>query len=291
MRKILLLIPLLMPLAGCATVGGHLAKLLHIERPAPLEVRPVLAKASEVAAPSPVDRLYRQARLKVEQRAYADALDLLQLARAKAPDDVRVLNAMGVVYDKIGRLDLSTRYYQMALASDPGSRVVLANMRYSTALSEQLAVVRTGRILPVAPQAAAPAALAAAPPPLQAPARNTSGAIVLAAAAPVRLEAMHAGRPLQIVDATGGGASQTSVRTYLASAGWSLASGTPVAGVQTPTEIRYPQEHRALAEALARTLPFKVVMADCAARCSGLELVLGKDAPQRLTPYSKEHVS
>lgn len=287
MRKFLLLIPLLLPLAGCASVGGHLAKLFHIERPAPLEVRPVQAKAPEVAAPSPVDRLYRQARLKVEQRAYADALDLLQLARAKAPNDVRVLNAMGVVYDKIGRLDLSTRYYELALANAPGSGVVLANMRYSTSLSEQLAVVRTGRILPVAPQEAAPAALAMTP----APARNTSGAVILASAAPVRLAAMHSGRPVQIVDATGGGGGQKSLRTYLTSAGWSLASGAPAAGVQTPTVIRYPQEHRALAEALARTLPFKVVMADCAARCAGLELVLGKDAPQRMGSFSKEHGS
>lgn len=287
MRKFLLLIPLLLPLAGCASVGGHLAKLFHIERPAPLEVRPVQAKAPEVAAPSPVDRLYRQARLKVEQRAYADALDLLQLARAKAPNDVRVLNAMGVVYDKIGRLDLSTRYYELALANDPGSGVVLANMRYSTSLSEQLAVVRTGRILPVAPQEAAPAALAMIP----APARNTSGAVILASAAPVRLDAIRTGRPVQIVDATGGGGGQKSLRTYLTSAGWSLASGAPAAGVQTPTVIRYPQEHRALAEALARTLPFKVVMADCAARCAGLELVLGKDAPQRMGSFSKEHGS
>lgn len=290
MRKLFLLIPLLLPLGGCASVGGHLAKLFHIERPAPLEVRPALAKLPPVDTPAPGDRLYRQARTRIEQRDYAGALDLLQLARAQAPQDARILNAMGVVYDKIGRLDLSTRYYELALANDPGSTVVLANMRYSTRIGEQLAAVRAGPpVAPPAPAAETPSTTLAAATELR---RNEAGAIVLQAAAPVQLASLHAGRPLTIVDATGGGQGQASVRTYLASAGWSLApAAAPVAQAQAPSTIRYPQEHRALAEALARTLPFKVSLADCAARCIGLELVLGKDTPQRLTPYSKEHVS
>lgn len=289
MRNLLLLIPLLAPLGGCASVGGHLAKLLHLERPAQLEVRPALAKLPAVETPAPSDRLYRQARTRIEQRDYAGALDLLQLARSQAPQDARILNAMGVVYDKIGRLDLSARYYEQALASDPGSSVVLANMSYSTRITQQLAVVRAGATLPAEPApAAAPVQVAAAAGGLQ---RNAAGALVLQASAPVQVASLQVGRPVMLVDASGGGERQASVRAYLASAGWSVAPGAAPAGPQAPSTIRYPQQHRALAEALARTLPFKVALTDCAAGCAGLELVIGKDAPQRLAPYSKEHVS
>lgn len=297
MRKLLLVLPLLLPLAGCATVGGHLARLFHFERAPALDVHPALAKLPPVETPAPGDRLYRQARTLIEQRDYAGALDLLQLARGQAPQDARILNAMGVVYDKIGRLDLSERYYELALTNDPGSPVVLANMRYSTEIGRQLAVVRTGATIPLA--AAAPAPQAARPPAAPAsvlaaaagPQRNAAGALVLQAAAPVQLAALHAGKPLTIIDATGGGQGEASVRAYLASAGWSLAPAAVNSGARSPSSVRYPQEHRALAEALARTLPFRVALTDCAGRCTGLELVLGRDAPQRLSPYSKEHVS
>lgn len=123
---------LLIPLSGCATLT-RLAALVAPHREAPLEIRALAA----LPAPDPaaaVDRLYGRAAQAIEARDYGLAVELLQLAAERAPSDVRVLNAQGVVYDKLGRFDLSARYYARALAADPGSRTVLANMAYSARL-------------------------------------------------------------------------------------------------------------------------------------------------------------
>lgn len=294
MRARLLLVPLLLPLAGCSTLGGHLARLFHVEHPAKLEVRAVAAnaQAQETARPpSLIDRLYSQARFKIELRDYADALDLLQLARDGAPDDARVLNAMGVIYDKIGRLDLSKRYYEMALAQEPGSPVVLANMRYSGQLGARFAAIEAARAAPpdaMPAQAPPPVTLAAAAPAQREPVRTAEGAIVLAAAPP-DVAVMRLGSPVMLVDASGRENGPEPVRAYLASAGWSVADGAGRAAAPGPSEIRFPSEHRALAQALARTLPFKVALSDCGARCAGLELVVGQNAPSRLKTFAKEH--
>jgi len=83
---------------------------------------------------SPESVLYEQAVTAIDQRDYATALDDLQQAREKNPNSARVFNAFGVVYDKLGRFDLSTRYYAQAMALDPGSRTVAQNMAYSKVL-------------------------------------------------------------------------------------------------------------------------------------------------------------
>ena len=44
-----------------------------------------------------------------DQGNYGRALEYLQAAKAKDPRNVRALNALGVVYDKLGRFDLSAR--------------------------------------------------------------------------------------------------------------------------------------------------------------------------------------
>lgn len=80
---------------------------------------------------------YADAIAALNVRDYARALDLLQMARAKKPDDVRVFNAFGVVYDKLGRFDLSARYYAQAKALDPGSVIVARNLAYSARLQQQ----------------------------------------------------------------------------------------------------------------------------------------------------------
>src|SRR3954463_1808710 len=54
---------------------------------------------------------YSNAVTAIDARHYAVALEYLQAARAQKPADVRVLTAFGVVYDKLGRFDLSARYY------------------------------------------------------------------------------------------------------------------------------------------------------------------------------------
>ncbi|MBI1684327.1 tetratricopeptide repeat protein [Caulobacter hibisci] len=135
MRKsltaVLMLVPLSGALGGCATLTRLAALVDH--RPGPVEIRALPAPA----APDPAaatDRLYDRAAQAIKARNYALALELLQLAAQRAPGDARVLNAQGVVYDKLGRFDLSARYYDRALKADPGSRIVLGNMAYSARL-------------------------------------------------------------------------------------------------------------------------------------------------------------
>jgi len=77
---------------------------------------------------------YKVAVTAIMRSDYATALDYLQAARAEDPQDVRVLNAFGVIYDKLGRFDLSRRYYAQAVARDPKSNLVAANMAYSRLL-------------------------------------------------------------------------------------------------------------------------------------------------------------
>jgi Flp pilus assembly protein TadD len=83
-----------------------------------------------------VDRLYAQAVRAIDRREYDTALDILQLANGSRNEDARVLNALGVIYDKLGRFDLSTRYYDLAEKADPGSKVVAINRRYSLVLQQ-----------------------------------------------------------------------------------------------------------------------------------------------------------
>ena len=113
---------------ACANFGHH----AHWAK-----VTPVLPVASATAAPD--DGAYAAAATAIERRDYAEALDQLQAARERKPDDVRVLNAFGVVYDKLGRFDLSARYYGQAKALDPSSAIVEHNLAYSSELQGRLA--------------------------------------------------------------------------------------------------------------------------------------------------------
>jgi tetratricopeptide (TPR) repeat protein len=107
--------------AGCLAVpGARPVKLTAVHTPS--------------APTSKIDLYYAGAVRAIETRDYAQALDYLQTARDIAPDDVRVVNAFGVVYDKLGRFDLSRRYYAQAKALDPTSKVVDNNLAYSERL-------------------------------------------------------------------------------------------------------------------------------------------------------------
>ena len=103
-------------------------------------------QTSEVQRFSRQDGYYNSAVAAIERRDYAAALDLLQAARATKPDDVRVLNAFAVVYDKLGRFDLSARYYEQAQRLDPASPVLARNIAYSATLQTRAAGSVTVRL-------------------------------------------------------------------------------------------------------------------------------------------------
>ncbi|HEY7901185.1 MAG TPA: hypothetical protein VIC25_08370 [Caulobacteraceae bacterium] len=122
LRNLLIASVLVTGLAGC----NHLPKFAKLLRP-----HAVPADLGPADTRTPEDRLYADAVRAIDKRNYGEAIGLLQVARQARSDDVRVLTAMGVVYDKLGRFDLSDRYYGLADKADPGSRIVALDRRYS----------------------------------------------------------------------------------------------------------------------------------------------------------------
>lgn len=267
-------------LASCAAVPKAFSRLIgHGAHQAKLEVRPAKLQSNDRAAvETPQERLYRHATDAIRRRDYAGALELLQLAKANTPTDVRVLNALGVVYDKLGRFDLSRRYYDLALAAQPNSPVVLANLRYSLQLFAYTSELRDGSLTARAPTATAPLQNAERG---AAPSRSPADA-----APPFRVARAGDGASLSlssrggvsVVNASGAPGMQMSAKTYLASAGWTVTPQLVVRPAQLKTYILFPEAKRPVAEALARTLPFAVALSSCAGACDQLELVLGADA-------------
>src|SRR5579859_3360577 len=121
-------------LSACALLPKERPSWLAFLPHAPPRVS-VRAVPAALSPALPADEgLYRDAASAIRQRDYATALDLLEAARDRDPRDPRVLNAFGVVYDKLGRFDLSTEYYAEAEKLDPGSPILANNRNYSLLL-------------------------------------------------------------------------------------------------------------------------------------------------------------
>lgn len=110
-------------LVGCASLSGDGS-----------EKQVMLSAHAVETALHPSMGYYENAVDAIYAQRYALALEYLQAARALKPDDVRVLTAFGVVYDKMGRFDLSARYYAQAAALDPQSTIVAHDVEYSRTL-------------------------------------------------------------------------------------------------------------------------------------------------------------
>ena len=131
-------------LGGCSSMPKYFAWLGFGPDKPEVEVQAVNT-SSQTAAVDPTDRLYRSAVVAIEDRDYGLALERLQQARERAPQDVRVLNALAVTYDKLGRFDLSARFYAEASAVAPDSPVLTANLAYSHLMQRQYEEMRTFR--------------------------------------------------------------------------------------------------------------------------------------------------
>jgi len=145
-------VALISGLGGCM----HLPQLANLfrARPAPADLGPANgAYAAE-------DRLYADAVRAIDKRNYGEAIGLLQVAREARSDDPRVLTAMGVVYDKLGRFD---RYYDQAEKADPGSRIVALDRRYSMALRNAGKAEQSGAVALAQAASAAPSPVANTP--------------------------------------------------------------------------------------------------------------------------------
>lgn len=288
---------------GCASAPSF------FHRPHFVKIRPITPPPTAEPREAARSAYYQSAVRAIDMRDYALALDMLQAARAEKPNDVAVLNAFGVVYDKLGRFDLSTRYYTQAAALDPNSPIVRQNLAYSarlqgkwvpdaanTALASassspaQAPVAAPVVSAPIQQAQAKPAApvllgapLAAAPRPAITIASAPAPSVVITTAPN---GALLTGRALAIIDASGGPGGE-SVRQQLASRGWTAPkSAMQVARVEARTRIVYPHGGQAVAEALARTLPFPAELAACDNRCTGISLIVGQDAGERMRSRS-----
>ena len=245
------------------------ALLPHHRRPSALQVRPLPAPAALPNARAD-DGLYASAANAIGQRSYAVALDLLQDARDRSPGDVRVLNALGVVYDKLGRFDISARYYSQAQAIDPGSAVIRQNLAYSAMLQSASHGEAPARLAIVTPQfsPSAGATLATIGP-------NTVR--IAAASSPSQPSALT-GHPLALTDATGRKGVADPVRMQLVRLGWTAPAAALSPGkTQAFSQIVYAPTAKTAADALARTLRTKLRMDVCSDGCQGVRLVLGAD--------------
>jgi hypothetical protein len=298
-------------IAAAALVGPGCTSIFH--RPHFAHVRPFNTPFASQPREAARSAYYQSAVRAIDRRDYALALDLLQAARAQSPNDPAVINAFGVVYDKLGRFDLSARYYTQAAALDPNSPIVQQNLAYSARLqgrwTAQGAATALASADPVAaallsdggpttaPAAAAPTPVLLGGPPAppkpaiavaQAPAPVKPTITIASAPAPTVVLAVAAngailtGRSLQIIDASGAEGGAEGVRQQLASRGWSAPkSAVSIAQAESRTRIVFPQGGLAIAQALARTLPFPVEVAACDNKCTSLSLIVGQDAPQR----------
>jgi hypothetical protein len=162
-------------------------------------------------------------------------------------------------------------------AADPVGAALLADARptpVALPVAAQTPVLLGGPPKPAIVVAAAPApvrptiTIASAPAPT----------VVLTTAAN---GALLTGSSLRIIDASGAEGGAEGVRQQLASRGWSAPkSSVSIAQAETRTRIVFPQGGMAIAQALARTLPFPVELAACTDKCTSLSLIVGQDAAQ-----------
>ncbi|HEX5379998.1 MAG TPA: LytR C-terminal domain-containing protein [Phenylobacterium sp.] len=262
----------LMVSAACVLGLGGCAGLPHFSHW--VSIRQVKPPAERMMARE--DGYYAGAKNAITRRDYARALELLQAARNAKPDDARILNAFGVVYDKLGRFDLSARYYAQAEVLDPTSPVLANNVTYSHTMQARAALPAPVLALapaPVfaleAPQVPKADLLAAAPP-----------VVRLGFAAPPAVLAFGmAGRPLDIADASGRAGGAEPVRQELIRLGWSVPRRQALTGPrEARSSITYPTRSLVLARALARTLDPGVQLVDCGETCTGIRLTIGADA-------------
>lgn len=272
----------------------------------PLDVRAIQSPAGPVLAPD--DALYQAAVRAIVTRNYGLALDYLQAARQKQRTDVRVLNAFGVVYDKLGRFDLSARYYAEAKKLDPASAIVTSNLAYSARLqgntelplagSEAVATLptlprMTGALAPGSVSIGQPANPAVPLPPTEplvaipgasAPEEPlTSGSpepaeLARPVGAVLSGKPLLTGAPLMIVNASGLPGASEPVRQHLVSKGWTAPRSAMSDGASQPdTTIRFAASNAVVASGLARTLSFPSRLLRCEGQCRGLRLTLGRD--------------
>ncbi len=263
---------------GCSLLPGM---------PSAPEIKPVAPPASALSLLSD-EGVYQDAVRDITNRDYARALDYLQVARSRSPKDVRVFNALGVVYDKLGRFDLSARYYAEAKALSPDSRIVENNIAYSARLQRGMNLTTPLPSVAVAEaKTPTPAPVSAQDKPhdtnaVSSPALVSQIAAEQPATDPVPASA-RAWSGVAIVDGTQGVVAARRVRRTLVRRGWAVWKANAKAlSPQAFTTVQYAPSSMYAAKSLVHTLTFPVQLKVCNDNCRGVVLVLGADALNRM---------
>jgi hypothetical protein len=250
---------------ACLVLAIGLSGCFLMPKPAHHWAKVTAVPLDKSAVPTPLareDEMYSHAVQAIEQRDYGLALDILAMAREVRPDDPLVLSALGVVYDKLGRFDLSGRYYDLAEKADPGSKVVAIDRRYSEFLQQAMRSERPVQSVVIA----------------QGPAVSRQADVIMLPAAPQMAQAGLLGGPVRVRNATGRSDGISRLEARLTSKGWTLAPSPGVEmGVLATTKVEYPPSASKVAAGLARTLEFPVRLESCAT-CSQVVLLVGVNA-------------
>ncbi|MPY75145.1 MAG: tetratricopeptide repeat protein [Alphaproteobacteria bacterium] len=83
------------------------------------------------------EREFNQGKENLASGYFGLALQHFKSALGKNPQSIRVMNALAVTYDRLGRHDLAELYYDHALAIEPGSSTTLNNVGYSMLTRER----------------------------------------------------------------------------------------------------------------------------------------------------------
>ncbi len=273
--------PLLLTAAAVIGLGGcQYLSFLHprarlkpaVSNTQPQDIRPTGPDAL-------IDRLYADAVTALKQRDYATALDALQLARARRPADPRVLTAMGVIYDKLGRFDLSARYYDEAEAADPGSKVVAIDRAYSERL--QRAGAEESDAAPMVTQVVTEQHVTALDRVVAVNRADQDKADQALRLPSVTLIAEVNAAGIEVLDATGEAGGANALRSRLVQAGWTIRHTGPTPVASPVSRVVYPAAFERVARALARTLPFRATLQTCDS-CNRLRVVVGRGARERM---------
>lgn len=256
---------------------------------------------------------YTEAKKQLEAGHPALALEGFRQALRSNGSTTDALNGLAVAYDQLGRFDLSRRFYELALATDPTNEKVLHNIAVSLQMSgadqQQQAVVESvpasapespevhaERVSPgeiVVPlEAPKPVALAQmnAPSgeqvakinvePYAEAARVVPGEIMVPLEAPkpaALAQASAKSERLLVLNAVGRRGQAGRMRQYLAGVGWVDARvGNARIKLQRSVVV-YPRGSRAAAERLAASLPFAPRMVQ-GQRVTRIVLMLGRNA-------------
>ena len=92
--------------------------------------------------PASFRSIYEKGKVYLAHNRFGLALKKFRMLEKVAPTDGRVLNALAVSYDKLGRFDVSKTYYEIALKLEPNSIQTINNLGYSFLLQGKFDIAR-----------------------------------------------------------------------------------------------------------------------------------------------------